>query len=215
MLIPEPLAGKIHLDEDFGVELHQTVYALDATTIDLLPEAGVIYVMARGYLDFFRLYRLTKACTFFIIRAKSNLACRRLYSGPVNRDAGVDLRPDDQTDRPLLGAVFPGKAATRKGARLRERQGHCFADQQLYAADSNSCPTLPQPLTDRTALQMDQAEPADKAFYGTSENAVKTQIWIAVIVYLLVAIMKKRLKIGASLYTILQVLRASSFVITR
>lgn len=254
------MARKLYLNEDFGVELDQTVYALDATTIDLclsvfpwarfrqakgaiklhtlldlrgniptfihisdgkehdvnvlddlLPEAGAFYVMDRGYLDFFRLYSLTQAAAFFVIRAKRNLACRRLYSHAVDRSTGLIC---DQTIV-LTGAI----SAKLYPEKLRRIKYHDAETDKILVFLTNNF-TLP-PLTIaqlyRCRWKVElffkwiKQNLRIKAFYGTSENAVKTQIWIAVTVYLLVAILKKRLKIEASLYTILQVLSVSVF----
>ena len=253
-------ARKLYQDEDFGIELDQTVYALDATTIDLclslfpwaefrqtksaiklhtlldlrgsiptfiyisdgklhevnilddlMLEAGAIYVMDRGYLDFFRLYRLTKACAFFVIRAKSNLASRRIYSAPTNRGAGLLC---DQTIK--LTGYYSVRDYPENLRRIKVRD--LETDKTIVILSNNF--TLPAETVAQLYRRRWDIEQffrwikqnlRIKAFYGTSENAVKTQIWIAVAVYLLVAILKKRLKIEASLYTILQVLSVTSF----
>jgi hypothetical protein len=255
-----PVARKLYLDEDFGLELDQTVYALDATTIDLclslfpwaefrqtksaiklhtlldlrgniptfihvtegkvhevnildelLPEAGAIYVMDRGYLDFYRLHALTEASAFFVIRAKSNLACRRLYSADVDRNSGVIC---DQTI--ILTGPTSSKFYPEKLRRIKVRD---LETGKIIVLLTNNfrlpAATIAQLYRCRWQIELFfkwiKQNLRIKAFYGTSENAVKTQIWIAVTVYLLVAIMKKRLRIEASLYTILQVLSVSSF----
>jgi len=255
-----PVARNLYQNEDFGIELDQTVYALDATTIDLclslfpwaefrqtksaiklhtlldlrgsiptfiyisdgkehevtvlddLPlEAGAIYVMDRGYLDFFRLYRMTKAHAFFVIRAKKNMAFRRLYSAPVNREAGLLC---DQTIK--LTGYYSARDYPEKLRRVKVRD--LETDKTIVILSNNfTLPTESIALLYRRRWYIEQffrwikQNLRIKAFYGTSENAVKTQTWIAVTVYLLVAIMKKRLKIEASLYTILQVLSVTSF----
>jgi len=255
-----PVARKLYLGEDFGLELDQTVYALDATTIDLclslfpwaefrqtksaiklhtlldlrgniptfihitegkvhevnildelLPEAGAIYVMDRGYLDFFRLYSLTEASAFFVIRAKSNLACKRLYSGKVDRSSGVLCDQTIMLTGPTSSRYYPDK--------LRRVKVRDLETGKVIVLLSNNfklpAATIAQLYRCRWQIELFfkwvKQNLRIKAFYGTSENAVKTQIWIAVTVYLLVAIMKKRLQIEASLYTILQVLSVSSF----
>jgi hypothetical protein len=255
-----PVARKLYLDEDFGIELDQTVYALDATTIDLcmslfpwaefkttksaiklhtlldlrgniptfihisegrqhevnilddlLPEAGAIYVMDRGYLDFFRLYDLNKALAFFVIRAKSNLVCRRIYSSPVDRENGLLC---DQTIK-LTGQ----RSARYYPEKLRRIKVRDTETGKVIVLLTNNfklpAATIAQLYRCRWQIELFfkwiKQNLRIKAFYGTSENAVKTQIWIAVTVYLLVAILKKRLGIEASLYTILQVLSVSSF----
>jgi len=255
-----PVARKLYLDEDFGLELDQTVYALDATTIDLclslfpwaefrqtksaiklhtlldlrgniptfihitegkvhevnildelLPEAGAIYVMDRGYLDFFRLYSLTEASAFFVIRAKSNLACKRLYSGKVDRSSGVLCDQTIMLTGPTSSRYYPDKL---RRVKVRDPE----TGKVIVLLSNNfklPAATIAQLYRCRWQIELFfkwvKQNLRIKAFYGTSENAVKTQIWIAVTVYLLVAIMKKRLQIEASLYTILQVLSVSSF----
>ena len=255
-----PVARKLYLGEDFGLELDQTVYALDATTIDLclslfpwaefrqtksaiklhtlldlrgniptfihitegkvhevnildelLPEAGAIYVMDRGYLDFFRLYSLTEASAFFVIRAKSNLACKRLYSGKVDRSSGVLCDQTIMLTGPTSSRYYPDKL---RRVKVRDPE----TGKVIVLLSNNfklPAATIAQLYRCRWQIELFfkwvKQNLRIKAFYGTSENAVKTQIWIAVTVYLLVAIMKKRLQIEASLYTILQVLSVSSF----
>jgi hypothetical protein len=255
-----PVARKLYLNEDFGVELDQTVYALDATTIDLclsvfpwarfrqtkgaiklhtlldlrgsiptfihisdgkehdvnvlddlLPEAGAFYVMDRGYLDFFRLYGLTQAAAFFVIRAKRNLSCRRLYSHAVDRSTGLIC---DQTI--VLSGAVSAKFYPEKLRRIKYRDAET-GKILVFLTNNFTLPPLTIAQLYRCRWKVElffkwiKQNLRIKAFYGTSENAVKTQIWIAVTVYLLVAILKKRLKIGASLYTILQVLSVSVF----
>jgi transposase len=255
-----PVARKLYVDEDFGVELDQTVYALDATTIDLclsvfpwaqfrqtkgaiklhtlldlrgsiptfiyisdgkehdvnaldelIPEAGAFYVMDRGYLDFFRLYDLTKALAFFVIRAKKNMACRRLYSEPVDRSTGLICDQTIVLTSPVSAKFYP--------AKLRRIKYHdSETDKTLVFLSNNfTLPALTITQLYRSRWKVElffkwiKQNLRIKAFYGTSENAVKTQVWIAVTVYLLVAILKKRLGLTASLYTILQVLSVSVF----
>jgi hypothetical protein len=255
-----PVARKLYLDEGFGLELDQTVYALDATTIDLclslfpwaefrqtksaiklhtlldlrgniptfihitegkvhevnildelLPEAGAIYVMDRGYLDFFRLHDLTEASAFFVIRAKSNLACKRLYSGPVDRNTGLICDQTIVLTGPTSSKYYPDKLRRIKVRDLETGKIIVLLTNNFKLPGA----TVAQLYRCRWQIELFfkwvKQNLRIKAFYGTSENAVKTQIWIAVTVYLLVAIMKKRLQIEASLYTILQVLSVSSF----
>jgi Domain of unknown function (DUF4372)/Transposase DDE domain len=253
-------ARKLYSTEQFLGELNETVYALDATTIDLclsmfpwanfrttkgavklhtlldlrgniptfihisdgklhevntldiIPlESGAFYVMDRGYLDFARLYTITKAAAFFVIRAKSNLKCRRVYSHPVDRDTGIIC---DQSV--MLTGFYQAKDYPEKLRRVKYHDAE--TDKTLVFLTNNF--TLP-PLTIarlyRSRWQVElffkwiKQNLRIKTFYGTSENAVKTQIWIAVSVYVIVAIMKKQLNIKASLYTILQVLSVSAF----
>jgi IS4 transposase len=203
----DPLRGNIptfiHISEG---KVHE-VNILD----ELLPEAGAIYVMDRGYLDFYRLHDLTEASAFFVIRAKSNLACKRLYSGKVDRSSGVLC---DQT------IMLTGTTSSKYyPAKLRRTKVRDLETGKVIVLLSNNfklpAETIAQLYRCRWQIELFfkwiKQNLRIKAFYGTSENAVKTQIWIAVTVYLLVAIMKKRLRIEASLYTILQVLSVSSF----
>ena len=255
-----PVARKLYKDEDFGVELDHTVYALDATTIDLclsvfpwakfrkakgairlhtlldlrgniptfiyisdgkehevnvlddlIAEAGAFYVMDRGYLDFFRLYRLTKACAFFVIRAKKNMACRRLYSHPVDREAGLICDQTIVLTGPVSAQSYPDKL---RRIKLRDAKS---GKVLVFLSNNFDLPaeTIAQLYRSRWQIELFfkwiKQNLRIKAFYGTSENAVKTQIWIAVTVYLMIAILKKRLKIEASRYTILQILSVTAF----
>jgi len=184
----------------------------EVNTLDIIPvEPAAFYVMDRGYLDFARLYALSQAAAFFVIRAKSNLKCRRVYSHPVDRTTGIIC---DQTV--VLTGFYQAKAYPDKLRRVKYYDAE--TDKSLVFLTNNF--TLP-PLTIaklyRCRWQVElffkwiKQNLRIKTFYGTSMNAVKTQIWIAVSVYVLVAIMKKRLNIQASLYTILQVLSVSAF----
>jgi hypothetical protein len=253
-------ARKLYANDSFGVELESTVYALDATTIDLclsmfpwanfrknkgavklhtlldlrgniptfihisdgklhevntldiLPlEAGAFYVMDRGYLDFKRLYSISQACAFFVTRGKSNLKCRRVYSQPVNKTTGVIC---DQSV--LLTGFYQAKGYPDKLRRVKYYDAE--HDKSLVFLTNNfTLPALTIAELYRCRWQVElffrwiKQNLRIKSFYGTSENAVKAQIWIAISVYVLVAIMKKRLKIEASLYTILQVLSVTIF----
>jgi hypothetical protein len=251
---------KLYANDSFGVELESTVYALDATTIDLclsmfpwakfrknkgavklhtlldlrgniptfihisdgklhevntldiLPlEAGAFYVMDRGYLDFTRLYSISQACAFFVTRGKSNLKCRRVYSQPVDKTTGVIC---DQSV--LLTGFYQAKGYPDKLRRVKYYDAE--HDKTLVFLTNNfTLPALTIAELYRCRWQVElffrwiKQNLRIKSFYGTSENAVKAQIWIAISVYVLVAIMKKRLKIEASLYTILQVLSVTIF----
>jgi len=253
-------ARKLYAEESFGLELDNTVYALDATTIDLclsmfpwasfrrnkgaiklhtlldlrgsIPtfihisdgklhevntldivplEAGAFYVMDRGYLDFARLYKISQACAFFVIRAKSNLKCRRVYSHPVDKTTGLIC---DQSV--MLTGFYQAKDYPDKLRRVKYYDA--VTDKTLVFLTNNfTLPAITITELYRCRWQVElffkwiKQNLRIKTFYGTSENAVKAQIWIAVSVYLLVAIMKKRLKIEASLYTILQVLSVNVF----
>ena len=253
-------ARQLYIDEAFGIELDHTVYALDATTIDLclsvfswanfrqhkaaiklhtlldlrgniptfihisdgklhdvnvldqlLPEAGAFYIMDRGYLDFARLYSLTLGAAFFVIRAKSNLQFRRVYSRPVDKQTGLRC---DQTI--VLTGFY---AAQDYPDKLRRIKYHDVENNKTFVFLTNNftLPALTITQHYRCRWQVElffkwiKQHLRIKAFYGTTENAVKTQVWIAVSVYVLVAIIKKRLHLEASLYTILQIFSVTLF----
>ena len=253
-------ARKLYEHDEFGLELENTVYALDATTIDLclslfpwanfrktkgaiklqtlldlrgnipalihisdgklhevntldfLPlEAGAIYIMDRGYLDFTHLYAITRQAAFFVIRAKSNLKCRRVYSHPNDRENGLIC---DQSV--ALTGFYQAKSYPDQLRRVKYH--HEETDKTLIFLTNNfSIPALTVAEIYRKRWQVElffkwiKQNLRIKSFYGNTENAVKTQIWIAVSVYVLVAIMKKDLKIKTSLYTMLQVLSVGIF----
>ena len=253
-------ARSLYTDDDFGVELDQTVYALDTTTIDLclslfpwarfqkrkagiklhtaldlrgsipifikitdarvydlcildelIPEAGSFYIMDRGFLDFTRLYTLNLFNAYFIIRARSNIKFRRIYSHPVNKSTGLKC---DQTIA-LTGVDSP-KYYPEKLRRVRffDRENNNYltflTNNFILPAD-----TIAQLYKCRWQIELFfkwiKQHLRIKSFYGTSENAVKTQIWIAISVYLLVAIIKKLLNLEMSLYTFLQILSVTAF----
>ena len=253
-------ARKLYINEDFGVQLEQTVYALDSTIIDLclslfpwalfrkkkgavklhtlidlrgnIPtvifithgkvhdvnilddlviEAGAIYVMDRGYLDFERLCTVHQSSAFFITRAKSNFDFKRLYSNPVDKSTGVLC---DQIV--TLQGFYAKKSYPDKLRRIK----YYDADKKkrlVFLTNNFLLPALTIAEIYRCRWQVElffkwiKQHLRIKAFYGTSENAVKTQIWIAISVYVLVAIIKKRLNLNLSLYTILQILSVSLF----
>ena len=253
-------ARKMYAGDNFALELENTVFALDATTIDLclsmfpwakfrknkgavklhtlldlrgniptfihisdgklhdvnildiLPlEAGAFYVMDRGYLDFTRLYTISQSSAFFVTRAKSNLKYRRIYSHPIDRSTGLVC---DQSI--MLTGYYQHKGYPEMMRRVKYYDAK--TDNTLVFLTNNfSLPSMTIAELYRNRWQVElffkwiKQNLRIKTFYGTSENAVKAQIWIAVSVYLLVAIMKKRLKIEASLYTTLQVLSVTIF----
>ena len=254
------IARKLYASDQFAVELEQTAYALDTTTIDLclsvfpwarfrqakaavklhtlldlrgnipsfihisdgkmhevnvldilIPEAGSFYIMDRGFTDFTRLYRMHQAQSFFVIRGKTNLACRRVYSRAIDKSTGLRC---DQTI-----ALTGIKASKDYPQHLRRIKFHdAEHDKELIFLTNNfDLPALTIAQLYRCRWQVElffkwiKQHLRIKAFYGTTENAVKTQIWIAITVYVLVAIVKKRLKIEASLYTILQTLSLTLF----
>ncbi len=254
------LARPLYADEDLGLDLDNTVYALDASTIDLclslfpwalfrstksavklhtlldlrgniptfihisdgklhdvnvldilLPEPAAFYIMDRGYVDFERLFALHTAGAFFVIRAKSNTRYRRRYSKPVDRSAGLRC---DQT------IVLTGvNTAANYPQPLRRIKYHDEQTAKTFNFLTNNFAIPAQTVTDlyRNRWQVElffkwiKQHLRIKRFFGISENAVKTQIWIAISVYVLVAIIRKRLDIQADLYTILQILSLTLF----
>jgi len=184
----------------------------DVNALDILPlEAGAFYVMDRGYLDFERLYCFTLAAAFFVTRAKTNTKFRRIYSHPVDRSTGLIC---DQTVR-LTGSRSK-KTYPAKLRRVKFRDpvtGKVF----VFLTNNFTLPALTITQLYRSRWQVElffkwiKQHLRIKNFFGTSQNAVKSQIWIAISVYVLVAIMKKRLNLQESLYTILQILSVSVF----
>jgi hypothetical protein len=178
---------------------------------ELIVEPGAIYIFDRGYLDFARLYKIHQAGAFFIIRAKSNFRFRRIYSQPVDKSKGV------QSDQIIELRGFYAKKDYP--ARLRRIRYFDTEKQKrlVFLTNNFSLPafTIAELFRCRWRIELFfkwiKQHLRIKAFYGTSENAVKTQIWIAVTVYVLVAIVKKQLKLDRSLYTMLQILSVSLF----
>lgn len=254
------IARRLYIDDDFGVELNETVYALDSTTIDLclslfpwaqfrkrkaavklhtlldlrssiptfikvtdglvhdvnildelIPEPGCFYIMDRGYLDFDRLYILNLFHAFFIIRSKSNLRFRRLYSHPIDKSTGLKC---DQTI--FLTGINSSKYYPEKLRRVRVFDSDSHKNL-TFLTNNFILPaiTIGQLYKCRWQIELFfrwiKQHLRIKSFYGTSENAVKTQIWIAVSIYVLVAIIKKRLNLNMSLYTFLQILSVTAF----
>jgi len=253
-------ARGLYAKDDFGLQLDQTVYALDATTIDLclslfpwakfrkhkgavkmhtlldlrgnIPtaiiitdgkvhdvkaldniviEAGAIYIMDRGYLDFKRLHGIHQALGYFVTRAKSNFDFKRLYSQPADKAAGILCDQIIHTSGFYARKDFPEKLR-------RIRYFDAVNNKTLVFITNNfTLPALTIADLYRCRWQVElffkwiKQHLRIKAFYGTTENAVKTQIWIAISVYVLVAIVKKRLKLEQSLYSILQILSVTLF----
>ena len=254
------IAKKLYHDEPFGIEIENTVYALDSTTIDLclsmfpwaqfrqtkaavkihtqldlrgnIPsvlaisdgkmhdvnaldlltvEPGAFYVFDRGYIDFSRLYRLAQLCAYFVTRSKSNMMFNRVYSHEVDKKLGTLC---DQTIH--LSGVSTSKDYPDMLRRVKyhdEESNRSF----VFITNNFVIPPLTVAQLYKSRWQVElffkwiKQHLRIKAFYGTSVNAVKTQIWIALCTYLLVAIMKKRLRLQSSLYTILQILSVSLF----
>ena len=253
-------ARRLYVDDDFGLELKETVYALDSSTIDLclsvfpwarfrktkgavklhtlldlkgdiptfiwitdgkvhdvnvldhlIPEPGAIYVMDRAYLDFRRLYQLHQCSAIFVIRSKTNTGLRRLYSHKIDKSTGVRC---DQTV--VLTGYYSKKDYPEKLRRIK----YYDADKGRSFVFLTNQFTLPPKIIAELYRYRWRVEIffkwikqhlRIKSFFGTSQNAVKTQIWIAVSTYVLVAIMKKQLKIDLTLYTILQILSITLF----
>ncbi len=173
---------------------------------ELIWEPGAIYVMDRGYLDFARLYRITQCLAFFVTRAKSNLHFQRLYSHPVDKSTGLQC---DQTI--ILKGFYAQRDYPEKLRRIRylDPKSH---KRLVFLTNNFTLPALTIAQLYRCRWQVElffkwiKQHLRIKAFYGTTENAVKTQIWIAISVYVLVAIVKKRFGLPHSLYTLLQIL---------
>ena len=184
----------------------------DVNVLDILPvEAGAFYVMDRGYVDFERLYAIHQAGAFFVTRAKVGMDARRVYSAPRDRTSGVIC---DQ--RIMLNGYYSAKKYPEHLRRIR------FTDPQsgktlVFLTNNTALPALTIAALYKSRWQVElffkwiKQHLRIKKFYGTSENAVKSQIWIAVSVYVLVAIVKKRLNLDASLYTLLQIFSLTLF----
>jgi len=253
-------ARKLYAAEAFGVDLSNTVYALDATTIDLclsvfpwapfrstkaavklhtlldlrgaiptfihvsdgklhdvnvldllIPEPGAFYVMDRGYLDFERLRTLHCAGSFFVTRAKSNMDARRVYSHACDRSSGLIC---DQSI--ALSGFYSSQHYPEHLRRIRYKDPES-GKTLVFLTNHFGLPALTICALYRSRWQVElffkwvKQHLRIKRFYGTSENAVKTQIWIAVSVYVLVAIVKKRLELDVSLHTLLQILSVTMF----
>ena len=178
---------------------------------EILPEAGAFYVMDRGYVDFGRLYIFTLSAAFFVMRTKSNVLLQRRYSHPVDKTTGV--RSDHTV---ILTAIDSAKAYPEQLRRISYLDV-TTRKRFKFLTNNFTLPALTIALIYKLRWQVElffkwiKQHLRIKAFYGTSENAVKTQIWIAVSVYVLVAIIRKRLGLKASLYQILQILSVTLF----
>ena len=254
------IARPLYAQDPIGVELDQSLYALDSTTIDLclslfpwakfrkhkgavkmhtlldlhgniptfigitdgkvhdvnildeiFPEAGAFYVMDRGYVDFERLYIFTLSAAFFVVRTKSNVLLQRRYSHPVDKSTGV--RSDHTVILTAIDSVKAYPDTLRRVSYLDVKTRKRFK----FLTNNFTLPaiTIAQIYKSRWQVELFfkwiKQHLRIKAFYGTSENAVKTQIWIAVSVYVLVAIIRKRLRLEVSLYQILQILSVTLF----
>jgi hypothetical protein len=184
----------------------------DVNVLDVLaPEAGAIYVMDRGYLDFERLYALHLASAFFVTRAKSNLNVRRVYSATSDRTTGIIC---DQTI--ALNGYYVSRDYPAHLRRIRFKDPESgktlvFLTNNFTLPAATICALYKARWQVELFFKWIKQHLRIKKFYGTSENAVKSQIWIAVSVYVLVAIVKKRLNLDASLYTLLQIFSLTLF----
>jgi transposase len=253
-------ARKLYANESLGVDLDNTVYALDSSTIDLclslfdwapfqstkaaiklhtlldlrgaipafihisdgklhdvnvldilLVEPGAFYVMDRGYVDYARLYAMHQACAFFVIRAKAGMDARRVYSHATDRASGVIC---DQ--RVMLNARYSVKRYPEHLRRIRFKDPDS-GKTLVFLTNNTKLPALTIAALYKGRWQVElffkwmKQHLRIKHFLGTSENAVKTQVWCAVATYVLIAIVKKELQLDASLYTCLQILSVSVF----
>jgi hypothetical protein len=210
-------AVKLHSMLDLRGNIPVVVHIDDGKSYDtdildvMLPEPGAVYVMDRGFFDLVRLYRLNTAGAFFVIRAKDNLRFRRLLSRPIERSGGLVC---DQ-----IVALSIKLSARRYPARLRRIRVRDPQTGKTLVFLTNNFDLPPNTVADlyRCRWQIElffkwiKQHLRIKSFFGTTENAVKTQIWIAVCVYVLIAIVKKRHRLEASLYTILQMLSVTAF----
>ena len=210
-------AVKIHTLLDLRGDIPSFIYISDGKLHDvhaldmLVPEAGAIYVMDRGYVDFARLYRLHQARAFFVTRAKSNLNAHRVYSATTDRTTGVIA---DQ--RIALDGHYSSKDYPVHLRRVRFRDPETektlvFLTNQTTLPALTICALYKSRWRVELFFKWIKQHLRIKKFYGTSENAVKTQIWIAISVYVLVAIVRKRLKLEVSLYTLMQVISVTVF----
>ena len=210
-------AVKLHTMIDLRGNIPVVIHIDDGKSYDtdildvMIPEPGAIYVMDRGFFDLVRLYRLNTAGAFFVIRAKNNLRFRRIVSRPVERTRGVIC---DQ----IVGLTIK-VSARRYPARLRRVRYRDPLTGKTLIFLTNNFELPSQTVADlyRCRWQIElffkwiKQHLRIKSFFGNTENAVKTQIWIAVCVYVLIAIVKKRLDLQASLYTILQMISVTAF----
>ena len=252
-------ARRLYAQDSLSVDLAETVYALDATTIDLclslfpwakfrttkaavklhtlldlrgaipsfihisdgklhdvnvldvlIAEPGAFYIMDRGYFDFERLYRLHQAASFFVTRAKSNFRFKRVYSRPVDRSTGLLCDQEVQ-----LLVFYSQQAYPERLRRIRYRDAEgrrlVFLTNHMTLAPLTICELYRSRWQVELFFKWIKQHLRIKRFFGTSENAVKTQVWIAVAVYVLVATVRKRLNLALSLHEMLQILSVTPF----
>jgi hypothetical protein len=253
-------ARELYLSEDLGLDLTNTVYALDSTTIDLclsvfpwahfrttkaavkmhtlldlkgsIPsfihvsdgklhdvhaldllelEAGAIYVMDRGYVDFARLHALHLAGAFFVTRAKSNMKWHRVYSMPTDRTIGIICDQRIALDGFYTQQDYPAQLRRVRFNDPDTGKTLIFLTNQMTLPAMTICALYKNRWQVELFFKWIKQHLRIKRFFGTSENAVKTQIWIAVSVYVLIAIIRKKLQLDASLYTLLQILSVTLF----
>jgi hypothetical protein len=253
-------ARALYASQDLGLELSNTVYALDSTTIDLClsvfpwahfrttkaavkmhtlldlrgsipsfihvsdgklhdvhaldllaPEPGAIYVMDRGYVDFARLHALHLVGAFFVTRAKSNMKAHRLYSAKADRSIGIICDQTIALDGFYTKQDYPAHLRRVRFKDPETGKTLVFLTNQMTLPSATICALYKNRWQVELFFKWIKQHLRIKRFFGTSENAVKTQIWIAVSVYVLVAIVKKRLELDASLYTLLQILSVTLF----
>lgn len=253
-------AKQLYASEDLGLDLTNTVYALDSTTIDLclsvfpwahfrttkaavkmhtlldlrgsiptfihisdgkahdtkgldllIPEAGAIYVMDRAYVDFVRLHNLHLAGAFFVTRAKSNLDAHRVYSAKTDRSTGILCDQTISLDGFYAQQDYPSHLRRIRFKDPETGKTLVFLTNNFTLPAATICALYKRRWQVELFFKWVKQHLRIKRFYGTSENAVKSQIWIAVSVYVLVAIVKKRLNLDASLYTLLQILSVTLF----
>jgi hypothetical protein len=252
-------ARRLYAQDSLSVDFAETVYALDATTIDLclslfpwakfrttkaalklhtlldlrgaipsfihisdgklhdvnvldmlIAEPGAFYVMDRAYLDFTRLYRLHQCQSFFVTRARSNFKFQRIYSRPVDRSTGLICDQDVQL---VVFYSQQGYPERLRRIRYRDNEGRrlVFLTNHMTLAPLTICELYHLRWQVELFFKWIKQHLRIKSFFGTSENAVKTQIWIAVAVYVLVAIVRKRLNLELSLHEMLQILSITPF----
>ena len=253
-------ARRLYVDDDFGLDLKEAVYALDSSTIDLclsvfpwarfrktkaavklhtlldlrgdipafvwitdgkvhdvnvldhlIPEPGAVYIMDRAYLDFQRLYQMHQSSAIFVTRSKTNTRLRRLYSQKIDKSTGVRCDQVVVTTGYYARKHYPEKLRRIKFFDAGKGRSLVFLTNQFILPAETIADLYRYRWRAEIFFKWIKQHLRIKKFFGTSENAVKTQIWIAVSAYVLVAIMKKRLQIEMTLYTILQILSISLF----
>ncbi len=253
-------ARALYADEDFGLELEETAYALDSSTIDLcltlfpwakfrktksavkmhtlldlrgnIPsvviitdgkvhdvnildeltmEAGAIYIMDRAYLDFARLFAMDQAKAFFVTRTKKNSKLRRVYSNRINKTTGVQCDQIVRTKNFQAKKDYPDKLRRVRYFDEKKKKRLVFLTNNFVLPPEKIAELYRKRWQVELFFKWIKQHLRIKKFFGNTENAVKTQIWIAISIYVLVAIIKKRMKLDRSLYTILQILSVTLF----